>query len=282
MAESPIVFTPRGTGFHLPGTLFLRILVQRRNLIGQLVRRDFEQRFVGSIAGWVWTLIHPLVMLLIWVFVFQTVLHVSTPPWAAHKSFAVYLLCGYLPWLLFSEAVQRSASCLIDHATLLTKTVFPSEVLPVTIFLSSLISNAVTILIAVAAVLLTEHRQPWTIVFLPLLVFIVALLSTGVSWIAASLQVYLRDTAQFVQVLLNVWFWCTPILLDESNFPYWARAAVRWNPLTAIVRAYRQCLLIGQVPDWRDLALSAALSAAVFVLGGLFFRRLKRGFADVL
>ena len=262
--------------------MFLRVLVQRRNLIAQLVRRDFEQRFVGSVAGWVWTLIHPLVMLLIWVFVFQTVLHVSTPPWAAHKSFAVYLLCGYLPWLLFSESVQRSAGCLIDHATLLTKTVFPSEVLPVTIFLSSLISNALTILIAVAGVLITEHYQPWTIVFLPLLVFIVALLSVGVSWIASSLQVYLRDTAQFVQVLLNVWFWCTPILLDESNFPSWARAAVRFNPLTAVVRAYRQCLLLGRPPDWLELALSAAISAAVFVLGGLFFRRLKHGFADVL
>jgi ABC-type polysaccharide/polyol phosphate export permease len=282
LPESSIVFTSRGTGFHLPGTLFLRVLVQRRNLIGQLVRRDFEQRFVGSIAGWVWTLIHPLVMLLIWVFVFQTVLHVPTPAWAAHKNFAVYLLCGYLPWLLFSEAVVRSAGCLVDHATLLTKTVFPSEVLPVTVFLSSLISNALTVLIAVAAVLITEHRQPWTLVFLPLLVFIVALLSIGVSWIAASLQVYLRDTAQFVQVLLNVWFWCTPILLDDANFPPWARAAVHWNPLTAVVRAYRQCLLIGQLPNWRDLALSAALSAAVFVIGGLFFRRLKRGFADVL
>ncbi len=70
--------------------------------------------------------------------------------------------------------------------------------------------------------------------------------------------------------------------MDESSFPAWARAAVRWNPLSAVVRAYRQCMLIGQLPDWRDLALSAALSAAVFVLGGLFFRRLKHGFADVL
>ena len=282
MPESPIVLTPPSAGFHLPGTLFLRNLVQRRNLIGQLVRRDFEQRFVGSVAGWVWTLIHPLVMLLIWVFVFQTVLRVSTPAWAAHKSFALYLLCGYLPWLLFSETVQRSANCLIDHATLITKTIFPSEVLPVTIFLSSLISNALTVLIAVAGVLLTEHYQPWTIVFLPVLVFIVALLSIGVSWFAASLQVFLRDTAQVVQVLLNVWFWCTPILLDESNFPAWARAAVRWNPLTAVVRAYRQCILLGQMPEWSALAFSFVLSAAVFVLGGLFFRRLKRGFADVL
>ena len=274
--------TSRSTGFHIPGTLFLRNLVQRRNLIRQLVRRDFEQRFVGSVAGWVWTLIHPLVMLLIWVFVFQTVLRVSTPAWAANKSFALYLLCGYLPWLLFSDSVQRSSNCLIDHATLITKTIFPSEVLPVTIFLSSLISNVLTILIAVAGILLTEHQQPWTIVFLPLLLFIVALLSTGVSWFAASLQVFLRDTAQVVQVLLNVWFWCTPILLDESNFPSWARAAVRWNPLTAVVRAYRQCILLGQMPDWPPLALSFALSATIFVLGGLFFRRLKRGFADVL
>jgi ABC-type polysaccharide/polyol phosphate export permease len=262
--------------------MFLRVLVERRNLISQLVRRDFETRFVGSIAGWLWTLIHPLVMLMIWVFVFQIVLKMPPPPSAAGQSFAIFLLCGYLPWLLFSDTVLRSAGCLVDHATLITKTVFPSEVLPVTMFLSSLISSGLTTLIAVAAVLITAHHISGVIVVLPLLIFIVGLLATGIGWIASSLQVYLRDTSQVVQVLLNVWFWATPIMLDEERFPRMARSVLRWNPLTAVVRSYRQALLLGAWPDWKDLAFSAGLSAAVFIVGGLFFRRLKRGFADVL
>jgi len=262
--------------------MFIRILVERRNLIGQLVRRDFEARFVGSVAGWVWALIHPLVMLAVWVFVFKICLRVPPPPSAANKSFVVWLFCGHLPWLLFSETLQRSSTTMVDHANLITKTVFPSEILPITLFLSTLISNSMAMLLAVVGVLVTEGRIYPTMVALPILVFIVALLATGMGWIASSLQVYLRDTAQFVMVLLPVWFWSTPLLLDESSFPVWARAVVRWNPLTAVVRGYRQTMLLNRWPDWGDLAISAGLSLAVFVIGGLFFRRLKRGFADVL
>jgi ABC-type polysaccharide/polyol phosphate export permease len=282
LAESSIAVVPRRSRFRLPGIMFLRVLVERRNLIGQLVRRDFEARFVGSIAGWLWTLIHPMVLLASWVFVFKICLRVPPPPVAAHKSYVVYLFCGYLPWLLFSESLQRSANAMVENANLITKTVFPSEVLPVTLFLSSLISNGMATLLAIAGVLVTEHQLYWTLVALPVLAFIVALLATGVGWIASSLQVYLRDTAQFVQVLLTAWFWSTPLLLDESLFPRWAKSAVRWNPLTAIVRGYRQVMLLNRWPDWNDVALSAALSVAVFIVGGLFFRRLKRGFADVL
>ena len=266
--------------------MFLRVLVERRNLIGQLVRRDFEARFVGSVAGWLWTLIQPLVLLLSWVFVFMFCMRVPPPPEAAHKSYVVFLFCGYLPWMLLSETLQRSANCIVDNSTLITKTVFPSEVLPVTLFLSSLISNALATTLAVAGVLITEHCVPGTIVVLPVFIFIVALLATGVSWIASSLQVYLRDTSQFVSVLLTAWFWTTPIFMYESmmrnRLPGWAWTGVRLNPLTAIVGGYRRALLLGQWPNWNDLALSAAISAGIFVLGGLFFRRLKRGFADVL
>ena len=219
--------------------MFLRVLVERRNLIGQLVRRDFEARFVGSVAGWLWTLIQPLVLLLSWVFVFMFCMRVPPPPEAAHKSYVVFLFCGYLPWMLLSETMQRSANCIVENTSLITKTVFPSEVLPVTLFLSSLISNILATTLAVAGVLITEHSVPGTIVILPVLIFVVALLATGVSWIASSLQVYLRDTSQVVQVVLTAWFWTTPIFMYESmmqsRLPAWAWTAVRLNPMTALV-----------------------------------------------
>jgi ABC-type polysaccharide/polyol phosphate export permease len=269
-------------GARLPGGSFPRLLVERRNLIGQLVRRDFEQRFVGSIGGWVWTLIHPLVQLLVWVFIFQIYMRVPPPAEAAGKQYVVYLFCAFLPWMLFSETLQRSSNCLVDYATLITKTVFPSEILPVTLFLSSLIGSAAATLLAVASVLFTEHTLGIQIVTLPLLVAIVALLAIGFSWIFSSLQVYLRDTSQFVLVLLQVWFWATPIFLDETRCPAWARGILRWNPLSAVVHGYRRALLLRRWPDWHELAISAALSAGVFIVGGLFYRHLKRGFADVL
>src|SRR5579871_2483162 len=120
----------------LPGARFARNLVARRSLLFQLVRRDFEQRFVGSAMGWLWTLIHPLVLLVSWYFAFKVCLRVQVDPKEVTESYPLYLFAGMLPWLLFSETVQRSSSSLLDNANLITKTVFPSEVVPVSIFLS--------------------------------------------------------------------------------------------------------------------------------------------------
>src|ERR1035438_3602050 len=129
--------------FRLPGALFLRNLVERRSLLFQLVRRDFEQRFVGSAVGWIWGGIHPLGLLGSWTFVFSICLHQKMPAGEGADSYPLFLLGGMLPWLLFSEPVQRSASSLLDQASLITKTVFPAEMVPGSIFLSSLGSHLI-------------------------------------------------------------------------------------------------------------------------------------------
>src|SRR6202051_4573378 len=129
----------------VPGTLFARNLVERRGLIFQLVRRDFEQRFVGSAAGWLWGVIHPLVLLLSYTFVFSICLNMRLPASEGNHSYALYLFAGLLPWWLFTDTVQRSSSSMLEHANLITKTVFPAEVVPVSVFLSALISHTLAV-----------------------------------------------------------------------------------------------------------------------------------------
>src|SRR5205809_1083494 len=135
----------------LPGTLFLKNLVERRSLLFQLVRRDFEQRFVGSAVGWVWGIIHPLVLLLSWTFVFKVCLKQSLGPEEVTQNYPLFLFAGMLPWLLFSETVQRSSTSLLDHANLITKTMFPAEVVPISLFLSSMISHLMALVLAIGA-----------------------------------------------------------------------------------------------------------------------------------
>jgi lipopolysaccharide transport system permease protein len=108
------------------------------------------------------------------------------------------------------------------------------------------------------------------------------MLAVGIGWIAAGLQVYLRDTAQFLSVVLTFWFWLTPILITEDKFPARLRFLIAGNPLAYFVRAYRDALLSARLPKLDDLAIAAACATAAFVIGGLFFRHMKRGFADVL
>ena len=264
----------------IPGTLFLQNLVERRSLLFQLVRRDFEQRFVGSAVGWIWGLIQPLVLLLSWVFVFQILLKMDAPP--GEDKYALYIFAGMLPWLLFSETVQRSAPCLLDQASLITKTVFPAEIVPVSVFLSTLVSHLLAVVLMVAAAGLWINQISIFLILLPLYMLTVGLFAVGVGWIVSSLHVFLRDTAQILGVALTFWFWATPIFVDESKFPSAFRFVLDANPMYYAVRSYRTILLHNEVPAWQDLAISAAFGVGVFVVGGLFFRYMKRGFADVL
>jgi lipopolysaccharide transport system permease protein len=265
----------------LPGLNFARNLFHHRTLLYQLVRRDFEQRFVGSAAGWLWGLIHPLVLLVSWVFVFQICLGVRMPPNAVTENYPLYLFCGFLPWLLFQDTVMRSSNSLLEHANLITKTVFPSEFVPVSIFCSSLVSHvlALVLLIGVLAVSEGVSSMAW---LLPPYMLLLGMFAVGLGWMVASLQVYLRDTAQMLSVFMTFWFWMTPIFITEDQIPERVRFIAQINPLAYVVRAYRDRLLSYETPSVGEFAVLAAYAVTAFVAGGLFFRHLKRGFADVL
>jgi lipopolysaccharide transport system permease protein len=138
----------------------------------------------------------------------------------------------------------------------------------------------VALMIAAAGV--WENQVSVFLVLLPAYVFLIGLFAVGLGWIVASLHVFLRDTAQMLSVVLTFWFWMTPIFIAEKSFPRWAHFVLVANPMYYMVRAYRAILLGSSVPDLRDLAIAAGYGVAVFCAGGLFFRHMKRGFADVL
>jgi ABC-type polysaccharide/polyol phosphate export permease len=267
----------------LPGTLFLRNLVERRSLLEQLVRRDFQLRFVGSAVGWIWGLIHPLVLLVCWWFVFVKVLKLK-PEGAVTDNYPLLLFAGMLPWLLFSDTVQRSATAMLDQSNLITKTVFPSEILPVSVFLSSVVSHLLAVALMVVAAGVMLNQISIFLLLLPVYIFVLGLFAVGVGWIVASLHVFQRDTAQVMSVVLQFWFWITPIFFVEGRYPARARILLMLNPINYMVRGYRQMLLTSTWgwSDLRDLGVAAAFGVALFLIGGLFFRYMKRGFADVL
>ena len=263
----------------IPGTLFFRNLVERRSLLFQLVRRDFEQRFVGSAIGWVWGIINPLVQLVMFTFVFQGLMHATAP---AGIPYPLFLFAGMLPWWLFSETVTRSAPSVLDQANLITKTVFPAEIVPVSIFLSTLISHFLALALMVAVTSIWMNQISIFLVVLPLYMLAVGLFAIGIGWIVSSLHVFLRDTAQVLGVVMMVWFWLTPLFIEESTFPKKIQFLLAANPMFYVVRAYREILLHSAMPNLKDLAIAVASGVVAFAVGGLFFRYMKRGFADVL
>ena len=259
---------------------FLTQLVVRRHLIWTFVRRDLRSRYVGSVMGLCWSVLHPLVLLAAYTFVFQVIFQVR-PLLGRTDSFAVFLFCGLLPWLYFQDTLQRSCTSVVEQRNLIQKTLFPSEVLPLTLAVSNLVTHlfGLTVLLALLVYL---DLLTWTACLLPAWSFWLMLLALGLGWLAAALQVFLRDTAQVLSVLLVFWFWFTPIFYQVERVPPRFQPWLRLNPLTHVVEGYRLLLLEGRVPAPESWLALAGLSLATFFLGGLVFRGMKREFADAL
>jgi lipopolysaccharide transport system permease protein len=254
--------------------------VLRRHLIWNFARRDLRKRYIGSFMGFFWTVVHPLVLLVSYTFVFSVIFQIR-PGLSRVDNFALFAFCGILPWLYFQDTVLRSCTSVTDNGNLIKKTLFPSEILPITVLLSNLVTHLAGFGILLAVLiymgLLTPVALAIPVIVLPLLVF-----SLGIGWLAAALQVFLRDTAQVLSVMLVFWFWFTPIFYEVERVPEPFRSWIVLNPMTHVVEAYRGLLLENRLPDAAPLLLLYAAAVAVFALGGLVFRNTKRQFVDVL
>lgn len=260
---------------------FFKKLILQRTLLRNLVLRDLKGRYIGSLMGFFWAVIHPLVLLITYTFVFSVVMGLTRWRTEGTESFALALFCGILPWLLFQDTVVRSANSVMDFSNLMKKTKFPVEIVPISIFLANLVAHGIGLLILLAAVAWSGHLSPWAF-FLPIYWVLLLVFSLGLGWFAATLQVFLRDTVQVLQVFMTVWFWFTPIFYSADKLPPSVRFLAVVNPLSCVVEGYRNCLLEGKAPEWMPLIQAFLFSIVTFVLGGIVFRVGKREFSDVL
>jgi len=259
---------------------FLRKTLLQRHLIWNFVQRDLKTRYVGSFMGLFWAVIHPLVLLVSYTFVFSVIFEVR-PALKTIDNFAIFAFCGMLPWLYFQDTVVRSCTSVVDQSHLIRKTLFPSEILPITVAISNLATHLVGFGILLI-VLAGFGVLGWVSLLIPAYLFLLLLLAVGLGWLVASLQVFLRDTAQVLSVLMVFWFWFTPIFYQVEHVPTPYRSAIQLNPLTHVVEGYRKILLENSLPDPYSFLLLLLFSLAVFGFGGFVFRNTKREFVDVL
>src|SRR5436853_953146 len=182
-----------------------------RNLLKNLVLRDLKHRYVGSIGGFLWSVVHPIVLLVSYTFIFRVVFGQRMGPEAGTDNIAIFILCGLLPWMLFSDTIMRNCSVISDNAPLITKTVIPAEILPISVTLSNLVHHLIGLAILLA-VLLIFHGIHLSAAWILLYMVMLLMLAQGLGWIVAGLHVFVRDTIQALQILLMLWFYFTPIL----------------------------------------------------------------------
>ncbi len=259
-----------------------RTMARHGSLIRSLVRRDIAGRYRGSYGGLFWTVIHPLLMMVTYYFVFGIVLRTRFAGDERPSSFVLYFLAGMLPWLAFSEALGRSASVILEHRTFVKKLVFPVEILPVNLAVAGLVSEAFGAGIFAAGLWYFDRPFSQSMLYLPLLVAPQLLLTLGLCWFLAALGVFVRDLGQVLGFVLTLWFFVTPICYPEASLPQEGRWLLARNPLYILVHNYRAILLEGAPPDWASLARLAVLALVVFLAGHAWFYKLRRSFADLV
>jgi len=261
---------------------FLQKIYIQRGLIRNFVVRDLRARYIGSFMGIFWSVIHPIVILVSYTFVFTVIFDQRPKPETGTTSFSLFLFCSILPWLFFQESLQRSSTVIIDNANLVTKTLFPSEILPISVLLAAVVNHLIGFAILICIIFFSIGKVSLFILLVPVYFFLLMLFTLGMSWFISSLNVFVRDVSQVLTVVLTFWFWFTPIFYTADRFPPNLMFLVYWNPIATVVLGYRDCLLRMQMPNLKILVIFAAVSLVTFSVGGLFFRKTKREFVDVL
>jgi len=247
-----------------------------------MVRRELTSRYKGSLMGVAWSIITPAVMIVIFTIIFSGIFNARFGNEGGHLSFAVYLFCGLLPWIAFSEGVQRATNSIHENVNLVKRVVFPVEALPVNLVLAALVQQLLGTIVLLIAALIFEHALHPTALLLPVLLVPQLMATAGLGWLMASLGVFIRDMPQFNQLLLMAWMYLTPIFYPENIIPDQYRWLVNLNPMAPLIRSYRRILLEGRMPDWRGLGYTLAFAIVCFVVGYWWFVRTKKAFADVL
>ncbi|MEP0928932.1 ABC transporter permease [Leptolyngbya sp. SLC-A1] len=257
------------------------------NLLKTLVQRDLEARYKGSILGKLWPLLNQVSQLLIYTYVFGVVLQLRLSlaglPEDNSFVFGLWLFAGLLPWLAFSGGLSQAATSVINQSNLVKKVVFPLTLLPLVPILSSFIESTLGLMALITFVVLATQKLHPTLLLLPLVWLPQLCLTAGLGFLTAGLSVFLRDIPQTLGVILNLWFYATPLIYPANMIPQPFQSWVFWlNPMAAIGELYRDMILTGTVTHWNEWAVATIVSILILLGGFWCYRKLRPAFADVL
>lgn len=269
---------------YLNPVAMVRNLWQHRDLIRQFTRREIEGRYKGSFLGLFWSFVNPLVLLLIYTYVFGFVFKSRWPEGQSGSlgEFAAVIFCGLITYTIFSETISRASTLIVQVPNYVKKVVFPLELLPISLLGAALFQGVIGLFILVIVNLILGGSLHWTVIFVPLVILPMLLMCLGVSWFLASFGVFVRDSNYTVVLLVQVLFFLTPIFYSLSAVPEPARSVMYFNPLASVVENMRFVVLWGQQPNWSNVGIWIVPSVAVSLLGYAWFMKTKKAFADVI
>jgi ABC-type polysaccharide/polyol phosphate export permease len=253
-----------------------------RGLVLRLAQAQLRDRYSGSALGVLWALLQPAMVMAVFWFVFSYGLRVASP--AGEAPFVALLLVGLVAWFWFNDAVSMGTHAVTGSAYLVKKVAFPLELLPLAPVLASLLVHLGLLLLLLLGLALSGHAAGWRVLLLPVYMLGTATLASGLAYWFSALHVFHRDVAQTAMLVLQLWFWLTPIVWSFAAFPPEVSAVLSWNPMAHVVEGYRHALLaeVTAPPPLPQAIAFWSVSLFVLVTGVAMFRRLRADFADVL
>jgi ABC-type polysaccharide/polyol phosphate export permease len=257
-------------------------LVRYRGLIQSLVARELKARYRGSVLGFLWSFINPLLLLSIYSFVFAIILP------GTHSSeiepYGLFMFCGILPWTWFSAALSESAGSLIAGGNLIKKVLFPAEILPIVSVLANMIHFFFGLPILIVFLVYFRRRPDGLDLFwFPVTVLVQLIFTTGLALILSALTVHFRDIRDILANVLTLWFFATPIIYWIKEAPGLGKRVLDLNPMTHIVVSYQEILFFrGPIGHWKWLLSTGAMSIVLFLAGYWLFDRLRDSFAEAV
>lgn len=237
------------------------------------VRRDYQLRYRGTMLGIAWTVLQPLAMILVYTVVFSQVMKAKLQGVEGDFAYSIYLCAGVVTWGLFAEIIQRSQSVFLDNANLLKKLSFPRLTLPVIVVATALLNFSIVFGLFLVFLLLTGNFPGMAILAIIPLLAVQVLFAVGLGITFGVLNVFFRDAGQISGLLLQFWFWATPIAYPSSILPAWLKPWMNLNPMYHLMRGYQNVFVAGKTPDWQSLALLALFSIALALYAVNLFRR---------
>lgn len=255
-------------------------LYEYREMIISLVRKDLRGRYKGSVLGFLWTFINPLLQLIVYTIVFSIIMNTS------YEQYYLFLFVALVPWMFFSSSVTDGAASILKEKDMVKKIYFPREVLPISTVTSGFVNMILTFIVVFVVVIISGRGlNPLALLCLPVVMIVEYILCLGIALIVSSLTVYLRDLQYILGIFVMALQYLTPVMygvdmVERSSAGKWLVMMFNINPMTPIIKIYRQIIYYGEVPELGSLLIAVAVGVVFIVVGEILFKRLQKGFAE--
>lgn len=250
-------------------------LFDYRELLKTSVSKEIRGKYKNSFLGVLWSFLNPLLQIAVYALVFPLIMNTN-------DNYVIFLVCGLIPWLFFSTAINRSAFTIIENSGIIKKVFFPREILPISIVTSECINFLISTIIIFGFILFTGYGFSPYILYYPLILLVQYVITLGFALILSAITVYVRDLAHFVGVALQLLFYATPICYASGKIPADYQWIMRYNPMAYIINGYRAIFYDKTTPDLMGLGILFLIGVAICVVGYMIFNKLQKGFAEQL